>query len=143
MKAILFMGLALFSLISFEAIGQQKNKKAIESERKILKQKEIEDLISSKNFIFNAQKVLSQKGAMFVLDYNTYFVQFDMEKAVANLPFFGRAFSVSYGSDGGIKFEGKPENVKIEQKKKSYVIKATVKGRDDIYDLLFSVFCFL
>ena len=56
------------------------------------------------------------------------------------MPFFGRAFNVAYGGDGGIKFEGVPKNVKLEKKKKGYTINATVKGNNDVYNLMFYVF---
>ncbi|MNQ90291.1 hypothetical protein D3C85_1056260 [compost metagenome] len=45
-----------------------------------------------------------------------------------------------YGGDGGIKFEGVPEDIKIEKKKKSYTVKASVKGKDDVYTLYFNIF---
>jgi hypothetical protein len=48
---------------------------------------------------------------------------------------------VAYGgADGGIKFEGVPENIKVEKKKKSYTINTTVKGKDDVYGLMFTIF---
>ena len=140
MKTEFAIFLTLISFFSFDGFAQEKTRKEIKNEREIQKQKETESIITSKSFVFNAEKVMSQSGRMLVLDYNTYFVKFNLEKAEGDLPFFGRAFNVNYGSDGGIKFEGKPENVKIEKKKKSYIIKATVRGKDDTYDLIFSVF---
>jgi len=74
------------------------------------------------------------------LDYNTYMLKFNLENVVCDLPFFGRAFNVGYGSDGGIKFEGKPQNIRIEQKGKKYLIRTTVNGTNDVYDLLFTIF---
>lgn len=140
MKNKIYVLLVLFSLATISLTAQEKTKKELKAERIIQKQKETEALVESKNFVFDAEKVIPQGGRMLILDYNTYFLKFNLENAEGNLPFFGRAFNVAYGGDGGIKFEGKPENIKIVKKKKSYSIKATVKGKDDVYNLMFSIF---
>jgi hypothetical protein len=140
MLAKLSILLVLFWFLSFPAFGQEKTKKELKAEQEQQKQKEIEALIDSKSFVFEAQKATPQGGRLLHLDYNTYFLKFNQEKTTCDLPFFGRAFNVAYGGDGGIKFEGVPENIKVEKKKKSYILKASVRGKDDAYDLLFTIF---
>lgn len=140
MKTKVSILLVLLSIFISPVSAQEKTKKELKEQRDIQKQKEIETLINSKKFDFEAQKVTPQGGRMIILDYNTYFLKFDTEKTTGDLPFFGRAYNVAYGGDGGIKFEGVPENIKIEKKKKSYIVKATVKGKNDVYDLMFTVF---
>ncbi|MCC9066241.1 DUF4251 domain-containing protein [Flavobacterium piscisymbiosum] len=140
MKIKLSILLVLLSFLNSPVFAQEKTKKELKAEQELQKQKEIEALINSKNFIFEAQKVNTQGGRLIILDYKTYFLKFNTEKTTCDLPFFGRAFNVAYGGDGGIKFEGVPENIKIEKKKKSYILKATVKGKDDVYNLTFSIF---
>ena len=140
MKRELSILLVLFSFLSMGCFAQEKSKKELKAERELEKQKEVKALIDSKNFIFEAQKVMPQGGGFIILDYNTYFLKFNTEKTTCDLPFFGRAYNIGYGRDGGIKFEGKPEKVRIEKRKKSYIIKTTVKGKDDVYDLMFTVF---
>ena len=140
MKCKLLILLALLCFLSFPVLAQEKTRKELKADRELQKQKEIEALIDSKNFVFEAQKALPQGGRMLNLDYNTYFLKFNTEKTTCDLPFFGRAFNVPYGGDGGIKFEGIPENIKIEKKKKSVNVKATVKGKNDVYTLYFNIF---
>ena len=135
--AILLM---LFSIFSLDGFAQEKTKKELKQERELQKQKEIQALIDAKNFVFDAEKVYPQGTRMIILDYNTYTLKFNSDNVVCDLPFFGRAFNVGYGSDGGIKFEGKPENIKVEKKSKKHLIKATVSGKNDVYDLLFTIF---
>lgn len=132
--------LVLLCFLSFSVFAQEKTKKELKAERDLQKQNEIEGLIDSKMFDFEAQKASPLGGRQIILDYNTYFLRFNPEKTTCDLPFFGRAFNVAYGGDGGIKFEGVPEKIEVEKKKKSYTIKSTVKGKDDVYNLMFSIF---
>lgn len=141
MKTKLFALVVILFFSTISGSGQGKSRKDLKAERQLQKQKEIESLINSKNFVFEAQKVIPQVGRLLNLDYNRYFLKFNEAKTTCDLPFFGRGFNVPYGGgDGGIKFEGVPENIVIEKKKKSYNIKATVKGKDDFYNLFFTVF---
>lgn len=140
MKTKLSILLVLFSFLSMECLAQEKTKKELKAEKELEKQKEIKTLIDSKNFLFEAQKVIPQGGRFIILDYNTYFLKFNTEKTTCDLPFFGRAYNISYGGDGGIKFEGTPEKIQIEKTKRKYIIRATVKGKNDVYDLMFTVF---
>lgn len=140
MKTKLSILLVLLCFLHSPVFAQEKTKKELKAEKEQQQQKEIEAFINSKSFVFEAQKVNPQGGRVIILDYNTYFLKFNTEKTTSDLPFFGRAFNVAYGGDGGIKFEGVPENIKIEKKKKSYLLKATVKGKDDVYSLTFSIF---
>ncbi|MHC0441447.1 DUF4251 domain-containing protein [Flavobacterium sp. 3-210] len=132
--------LLFVSFLSFPAFAQEKTKKELKAEQELKKQKEIEALIDSKNFVFEAQKAMPQGGRLLNLDYNTYFLNFNETNTTCDLPFFGRAYNVAYGGDGGIKFEGVPENIRIEKAKKKYTLRATVKGKNDVYDLLLNVF---
>ncbi len=130
----------LFSFFSFDGFAQEKTKKELKQERELQKQKETQALIDAKNFVFDAEKIYPQGARMINLDYNTYSLKFNSENVVCDLPFFGRGYNIGYGSDGGIKFEGKPEKITVEQKGKKYTIKTTVKGENDVYDLLFTIF---
>ncbi len=130
----------LFLALSLSVAAQEKTKKELKQERELEKEKEVQSLLDTQNFVFEAQKVTPQGGRLIQLDYNTYFLKFNTENTTCDLPFFGRGYNVGYNSDGGIKFEGKPENIKIENKKKSTILKATVRGKNDVYDLFFTIF---
>lgn len=140
MKTKLSLLLVLLCFLNLPVLAQEKTKKELKAERELQKQKQIEALIDSKKFDFEAQKANPLGGRLIILDYNTYFLKFDTIKTTCDLPFFGRAFNVAYGGDGGIKFEGIPENIKVEKNKKSYTVKASVKGTNDFYNLVFSIF---
>jgi hypothetical protein len=135
---ILFLLLAFFYLKN--VIAQEKTKKQIKEEAKIEKQKQIESLVESKEFVFVASRVVPQGGRTVNLT-TEYTVEIHPDFIKSDLPFFGRAYSgVGYGGDSGMKFEGKPKEFSIEKAKKAYIIKAEVKGESDIYTLLLSVY---
>lgn len=142
MKTKLSILVLLCCFLNFETYAQEKkSKKELKAEAKLNKEKEIAALIDAKNFVFDAERVMPQGYRTINIDYNTYFLKFTEDKVECDLPFFGRAFNVAYGSsDGGIKFDGKPENLKIEKKKKNYEISTTVKGKDDVYSIFISVY---
>ena len=140
MKTTLSILLILINVVSFSVSAQEKTKKELKQERELKKQNEIKALIDSQNFVFEAQKATPQGGRLLQLDYNTYFLKFKADNVTCDLPFFGRGYNVGYNSDGGIKFEGKPENIKVENKKNNTILKATVRGASDVYDLTFSIF---
>ncbi|MDQ6529989.1 DUF4251 domain-containing protein [Flavobacterium sp. LHD-85] len=140
MKTKMSVLLFLLSVVNFSVSGQEKTKKELKQERELKKQNEIKALIDSQNFVFEAQKATPQGGRLIQLDYNTYFLKFNTDNTTCDLPFFGRGYNVGYGTDGGIKFEGKPQNVRVESKKNNTILKATVRGASDVYDLTFSIF---
>ncbi|WP_343707273.1 DUF4251 domain-containing protein [Flavobacterium sp.] len=140
MKTTMSILMFLLSIASFSVSAQEKTKKELKQERELKKQNEIKALIDSQNFVFEAQKATPQGGRLIQLDYNTYFLKFKTDNTTCDLPFFGRGYNVGYNGDGGIKFEGKPENVKVETKKNNTILKATVRGKSDVYNLMFSIF---
>jgi hypothetical protein len=128
-------------LITFSGFSQEKSKKELKQAQKIEKQKQIETLINSKQFVFTARNASPQGHKMIDLTTNPNYIEFLPDFIKSQMPFFGRAFSgVGYGSDAGLNFEGKPEEFTIEKKEKYYQIKAIVKGNNDSYRLSLSVY---
>ncbi len=121
--------------------SQETTKKAQREQNRIEKEKQIEALISSKEFVFEAIQALPQSGKMIILTGSSYTVTFHPDAIESYLPFYGRAYSIDYGGDGGIKFEGKPEEYKVVTQKsgKGYDINATIKTPKDLYKFYLSV----
>ena len=55
----------------------------------------------------------------------------------AYLPYFGRAYSASYGGNGGIEFKGEPENLTLtrDEKKMLVTVSFNMKTDDDLYTI--------
>lgn len=132
--------LTFFVFCLTNAFAQEKSKKQLKEEAKAAKQKQTTLLVDSKEFVFVAKTAMPQGGRAINLTTD-YTLEFHPDLIKSYLPFFGRAYSgVGYGGDGGMKFEGKPIDLKIEKKKKSYDIAVKVKGDNDYYSLMLSVY---
>ena len=131
--------MVMFAVAS--GFSQEPSKKAQREQNRIEKEKQIETLINSKEFVFEATQALPQSGKMIMLTGSSYTVTFHPDSIESYLPFYGRAYSVDYGGDGGIKFKGKPQEYKVVAQKsgKGYDINATIKTTKDLYKLYLSV----
>ena len=138
--------LVLFS-IGFVSIGytQEKSKKELRKElkeqEKIEKQKLVEDLVNGKTFVFQPNTALPTGARTITIPSNNYSVTFKPDLIDCDLPYFGRATApMAYGSsDGGIKFNEKPEEYSIKNKNKKFDIEVEVKDKEDNYMLYLSV----
>jgi hypothetical protein len=128
--------LTLFMLImAHPAIAQKTDRQAEKEKKRIEREKEISALVESKTFEFRASRAIPTGYRSVDLTTNPNFVKFSPDLIVSAMPFFGRAYSVSYGGDNGLKFDGKPEIFTVEKKKKNYSLEAKVKGSDDNYTI--------
>lgn len=125
----------MFVLASGSA--QQISKKAQREKNKIEKQHQVDSLINSREFVFVAIRALPQGGGSVNLTGNYNTVKFHPEKIESDMPFFGRAYSVDYGGNGGIKFEGKPIEYKVvsRNERMGFDVDATVSVTRDSYKL--------
>jgi hypothetical protein len=59
----------------------------------------------------------------------------------AQLPYFGRAYSASYGGDGGIEFKGEPENLELtrNEKKGTILVSFQIKNDRDQYNITLDI----
>ncbi|MEK7718212.1 MAG: DUF4251 domain-containing protein [Bacteroidota bacterium] len=121
------------------AMAQLTDRKAAKEQKKIEREKEIAALVESKRFEFKASRALPTGFRQMDLTTNPNFIRFSPDSIVSEMPFFGRAYSVPYGGEGGLKFEGKPEVYTIEKGKKFYSVDAKVKSKGDYFTINLSV----
>jgi len=119
---------------------QEKSKKELKEEAKIEKQKQIEAMINAKEFVFTARTAQPQGSRNVDLTTNTNFVKFHPDLIESSMPYFGEVHtSPGYGTDTGLKFQGKPEKFTVKKGKKNYEISVQVKGSGDFYTLSLTV----
>jgi hypothetical protein len=120
--------------------AQEKSKKQLQEEQKVIQQNQTEVMINSKSFDFTARTALPQGGRSVNLSTNPNQVKFRPEKIECYMPYFGRSYGgAAYGGDSGLKFEGTPEEYTVTKGKKNYTVKAIVKGSNDAYRLILTV----
>ncbi len=112
----LFLHTLLLSIILVSAqpnVNAQTRSLKKEEQKKQFQ--EIVELVQKGVFIFEARRAFPQGGASIDLTTNYGFVKVNVEEAKGHLPFFGRAYSVDFGGGGGIIFDGKMKDLKIER----------------------------
>ena len=140
MKIKSLITIVLLTLMMTSAFSQEKSKKELKEEEKLQKQKQIEELINTKNFVFKGRWALPMGAKQVDLSTNPNYVKFNPDLMDGYMPFFGTATSgIGFGSDNTIKFKDKPESFNIVKNKKNFQVDAKVKGENDIYRISLSV----
>jgi hypothetical protein len=123
----------LFCFLVSSGVAQEPVKKT-KQELKLEKQKETEEMLNSKTFVFVASTAFPSGGRSTSITSGASTVKFTPELITSNLPFFGTTTRpTGYGTDSGMKFEGKPEEYTMEKKKSGYEIRLVVNTTDDSY----------
>lgn len=126
-------------ILAGSVAAQSTDRKTEKEKRKVERERSVLQLVESKTFDFRANRAIPTGYKSVDLVTNPNFVKFNPDSIWSEMPFFGRAYSIPYGGDGGLKFKGKPEVFTVEKKKKYYLVEAKVKGTDDFYSINLSV----
>ena len=124
----LFSFIVLFLLMAGE-ISAQTNRQSSEEFTKM------KQLLSSRNFVFEADRMLPQSGASKMLT-STYTLKVTDTTAKAHLPYYGVAYSnIKYGGNGGVSFDGKmlEYSQEIKEKKERILVKFRIHGDNNLY----------
>jgi len=140
MKQAIFMVILMaFALINNAQESVKKSKKEIKAEKKAQQIEKTKALIDSKTFVFNARSANPMKGRMINLT-SSYDIKVKNDSVFSYMPYFGVAYSASYGSnEGPMTFEQPIESYNMEPEKSGYFIKIKVKNKIDTIDLAFHV----
>lgn len=101
----------------------------------------IQNKIAEKEFVFEAQTILPQRGATRQLT-SYYFLQVSKDTVVSDLPYFGRAYSAPINpSEGGIRFTSTSFEYNMKDSKKGgWGILIKPKDVNDVQQLQLNVF---
>lgn len=122
----------IFSLTISLLFAGQTNTIAQEKERNEQFQNTVE-IIEQESFIFKAQRAFPQGGRSVDLTTNYGFIEISDDTGEARLPFFGRAYSIPYGGNGGIQFSGTIENVELSINQEKMRVNYSFEVRDRDY----------
>lgn len=111
-----------------------------QSTRKDLQQKQVRDLLDSKKYLFIAQSAYTAGGAMIQLT-SEFFLKLDGDTLESNLPFFGVAFNVPFGSTSSpLSFKSSDFNYRVSKGKKGRIeIEIRLNRPEDPSQLYLSV----
>ena len=108
-------------------------------ERKLVEEAKIEQLIVSQDYRFIAQRAQPMSGRAIDLT-SSYDLYIGKDTIAAYLPYFGRAYTASYGGDGGIKFNSNDFTYSLlKAKKGGWIINTSVKDNTKNYRLTLNI----
>jgi hypothetical protein len=109
-------------------------------EKKAADFEKVATLIESGNFQFTVRNA-SPAGGRTIQITSEYTLEARKGEYEARLPYFGRAYSASYGGDGGIEFKGKPQDFQLARNERKSTLRAsfTIDGESDQYQLRLEV----
>jgi hypothetical protein len=131
-------------LVSFSFLGNaqdtenlsRKEKKALKKAKMI---EETKALLDSKVYLFDPNRALPSGMRSINLD-GTFFAKINKDTLNCYLPYYGRAYSVDYGSnEGPLNFTQPIQNYSMEESKKGYTVKFNVKNKNDNINFMFTI----
>lgn len=119
----------IISGCSGSASMAKKEKAAAEFERTAA-------LLESGSYMFSVRSA-SPAGGKTIQLTSPYSLEANDGNYEAYLPYFGRAYSASFGDSGGIEFNGAPENLQItrDDQKLSIAVSFTIQAEKDSYSV--------
>jgi hypothetical protein len=138
MKAKFVLLFVLLACTGIKVYSQEKSAKEKKAEEKLAVQQQVEAVLNAREFVFTGLDAYPTGYRAVSLTGRQNFVKFHPDLIDSDMPYFGRAgSSAAYASssDGGLKFQGKPEEYTFSKKKKNYQIGMVVKEAGDAYHL--------
>ena len=130
----LYLFLMFFLLITAEIPAQRVNQPSEAFT-------EMKDLLSSGNFVFDAERMLPQSGSSKFLT-TQYTLEIKDSTAKAHLPYYGVAYSnVNYGGDISVSFDGPMQNYtqEVKEGKERILVDFEIEGENAKYQCILSV----
>jgi hypothetical protein len=140
MKKVLIIAFFIISIVTLNAQeAEKKSKKELKAEKEAKQIEETKALVESKTFVFDARNANPMKGRSITLT-SEYDVKITKDSIYSYLPYYGVAYSASYGgTDSPMIFDKPFETCDMEKTKKGYEVKVTVKNGNDKLDFSFYI----
>ena len=105
-----------------------------------ISQASVKEMVETKQFVFFFLSLTPLKGSMRTLTPG-YTLKVSPDTIICDLPYVGRAFQATYGSnDGGMKFHAGKYDYTVKEKKKGWTINITPKQVSGSPRVIVSVF---
>ena len=132
--------LALLILLIFVAGSLYAQEKKSKKERRIEQAEKVQKMVELQDYKFGAQRAIPMSGRTVHLT-SEYDVRVSNDTIMAYLPYFGRAYVAPMDpSEGGIKFESRDFDYRIENAKKGgWVAYMTIKDARRRIDMILKI----
>lgn len=121
--------------------AQEMTKSELKAFKKQQQMEQTASLVEKKQFVYKAIRAFPLGYRTIELFDNPNFITISKDTVISDMPYYGRVTgSLPYGGSGGLKFQGAANDYRVEKKKKEYVIKTTVRGTDDTYNIQLNIF---
>lgn len=139
MKTILIFFLLFSTLIVFSQENVKKSKKELKAEKKAQQIIKTKALLEDKAYVFEANTVNPIRWRTVHLT-SEYDVKIQNDSLFSYLPYYGRAYTASYGGDSPMIFEAPINEYSVENGKKgAYSIKIEVSNKLDHLEYNFNI----
>jgi len=142
MKSLVFLFIILFVSSNLMFAQTKAEKKALKAQKSLDEYNAAKELINSGTYTFEADWATTQKGNRINLTTNSNSLIINNSNAKADLPYFGVAQNISFGGDGGIKFDGEIQDYQMEfdDKKQKIIVKFKARKGPESFLVILSVF---
>lgn len=138
MQRLIIIGFLLLLSLAGTAQDQTKSRKEIRKERELRQTEKIKKLLDAKSFVFKATHALpAGEGSIYLT--SSYDLKIKNDSAIAFLPYYGVAYTASYGGDGGFDFGELMKNYESQPSKTGTDIRFDVNTKKDRYRFFLSV----
>jgi len=140
MKNLIIIALfTIFAITAGEQENEKKSKKELKAEKEAKQIEETKAIVESKMFVFDARTVNPVKGTSSTLT-TQYEVRITKDSIYSYLPYFGVAYTASYGGTDSPMICDKPfDTCTMEKTQKGYTVEVDVKNGNDKLDFSFYI----
>ena len=102
---------------------------------------DVQQMVNARDFAFRADQMMPSGGRTRILN-ETYLFTVSPEKVVADLPYMGRAISVTYGAtDGGMRFQSTRFDYNVcPGRKNGWTVTIRPKDQSDVRECIMNVY---
>ena len=106
---------------------------AVLSESEQLTPENVRAAVESREYKIDATRMQTMRGRSRTLSFS-YYIEIDGDSLVSYLPYVGRAYTVPYGGDEGLDFDGQLTDYRLSEGKRGQMeISFKTRSRDDGY----------
>ena len=131
--------LILLMLLTASGVMYAQEKKS-KKERRLEQAEKVQKMVEAQDYMFVAQRALPMSMRSISLT-SEYDLRVSDDAIIAYLPYFGRAYTApSDPTEGGIKFESKDFDYRIENAKKGgWIVRIAIKDAKRRFDMILQI----